>query len=236
MLHPGCNMVCSFCVTEDSFSSMTYDQAVTLLHHLKTQKIENVVFGGGEPFAWEHDLVKLTGVAKEMGFLVQIGTNGIAMPRDFATISTVDRYCLPLESADPNKHNEIRLYKGEHHALIIDRLRELQKTQKSVTVSTVIHQENLDGLKELGLFLKDYNAVANNLHAWHLYKFLPEGRGGAPNAERLAISGQCFDEIVTEVKQMDLGFTIYKRKDMFQSKTVGFFWYEGDQLRSITEL
>ncbi len=232
MLHPSCNMVCSFCVTEDSFAAMTFEQAVELLHTLKAIDIHNIVFGGGEPFTWEHDLVRLTEIAKQMDFLVQVGTNGIGMPANFERLPSIDRYCLPLESADPKRHNSIRLYKGEHHSIIIERLEALQQTRKSVTISTVIHQENLDGLQELGYLLRDYHEKSHNIHAWHLYKFIPEGRGGRPNADRLSISGQTFDRIVAELKQMNLGFTIYKRRDMFQSRSVGFFWYLDDQLKS----
>ncbi len=236
MLHPGCNMVCDFCVTEDTFSAMSFAQAVKLLNYIKKIEIGNVVFGGGEPFAWEQDLVKLTEQAKAMGFLVQIGTNGVAMPENFERIQTIDRYCVPLESANPNTHNAIRLYKNEHHALILDRLQRLQESGKSVTVSTVVSRDSISGLKELGLLLKGYNDKGTNLHAWHLYKFLPEGRGGRPSEERLSITEQDFDDAVREVKQMDLGFTIYKRKNMFQSKTVSFFWYRDDQICSVGAL
>jgi hypothetical protein len=32
------------------------------------------------------------------------------------------------------------------------------------------------------------------------------------------------------MKAMDLGFTIFKRRDMRHSRTVDFFWYVGDRL------
>ena len=168
-----------------------------------------------------------------MAFFVQVGTNGVDLPEHFEKIPTIDRYCLPLESADPNTHNAIRLYKNEHHEIILDRLARLQETGKSVTISTVVSRESITGLKDLGLMLKAYQDNGGNLHAWHLYKFLPEGRGGKPSAERLSISKKTFNDSVSQLKEMNLGFTIYKRSNMFASKTVGFFWYEREHLRHI---
>ncbi len=223
LLHPGCNMVCDFCVTEDPLGSMTFEEAVTLLRHLKEKGIANVVFGGGEPFDWKNDLIALTAVAKEMGFFVQIGTNGVALPPHFESIPTIDRFVLPLDSADPEIHNRLRRYRNRHHSIILDRLRILREAHQSVTVSTVVTRENLTHLKEIGLFLKAYYQEGGLLHAWHLYQFLPEGRGGYPNAGRLAPTQEDYHRTTDEVKRMELGFTVYKRPNMYQSKTVGFF-------------
>ena len=33
------------------------------------------------------------------------------------------------------------------------------------------------------------------------------------------------------MKGRDLGFIVYKRRDMFHSRSVDFFWYEGDSIR-----
>lgn len=230
-LHPGCNMTCKFCITENAFSSMTFEQAVSLLKFLKEESISNVVFGGGEPFSWGHDLLKLAKEAKEMGFFVQVGTNGIALPNGFEFVESIDRYVLPLDSMDENKHNYLRRYKNRHHSIVIDRLEELKLAKKSVTISTVVTRQNLNQLKEIGLFLKEYNQGFHQLHAWHLYQFMPEGREGRLNAPLLSIRSEDYHESCNELKQMDLGFMIYKRTDMYRSKSVDFFWYLGSELK-----
>lgn len=232
MLHPACNMFCSFCVTEDQLSSFSFEQAVSLLDDLKQTPIDNVVFGGGEPFTWQHDLIRLSEEAKVRGFFVQVGTNGIRLPENYTKLSTIDRYVLPLESIDEDAHNTMRIYKDEHHAIIVERLQELKAAGKSVTISTVVSQENIDGLVDLARFLKDYNDGRGLLHAWHLYKFIPEGRGGRPNAPQLEVSMQDYDRVTKQVRQMDLGFSVYRRKDMYDSKSVDFFWCERGRLKS----
>ncbi|OGX05979.1 MAG: hypothetical protein A2Z88_02825 [Omnitrophica WOR_2 bacterium GWA2_47_8] len=230
-LHPMCNMTCTFCITEDHFDVMSEDQARDLLKVLKKENFKSVVFGGGEPFAWPGDLVRLTQDAKRMGFLVQVGTNAIALPKGFESIASIDRYVLPLESLDSAVHNRMRFHKDKHHQLIMESLKRLRGARKSVTLSTIITKVNKDGLKDLALFLKKFNQPHPFIHAWHLYEFLPQGRGGRVNALALAIPDKEYMAVCGAVKAMGMPFPVYLRKDMYRSKTVDFFWYQRGQLQ-----
>jgi len=230
-LHPGCNMTCTFCITEDNFDAITQIQAIELLRTLKKENFDSVIFGGGEPFEWPGDLLALTREAKQLGFLVQIGTNAIALPKDYQNIKSIDRYVLPLESSVSVVHNKMRLYKNRHHQLIIDCLQQLRSVQKSVTLSTIVTKINVDGLQSLASFIKEFNSPQPFIHAWHLYKFIPQGRGGSLNAGDLIISDQEYAKACDGIQSMGLPFKIYQRKDMYHSKTVDFFWYEHGQLR-----
>lgn len=230
-LHPACNMKCSFCITEDNFDAMSEAQAAALLKTLKKEKFESVVLGGGEPFAWPGDLVKLSQEAKHLGFVVQVGTNAVALPKNFTSIPTIDRFVIPLESVDGNVHNKMRFHKEQHHQEIIACLQKLRNAQKSVTISTIITKVNKDGLKELALFLKKLDQPHPFIHAWHLYKFLPEGRGGRINAGALTIPDAEYTVVCDAVKALLMPFPIYKRKDMYRSKTVDFFWYQQGKLQ-----
>ena len=231
LLHPACNMICTFCITEDNFNAMTQDQASGLLRTLKQEGFKNVIFGGGEPFQWPGDLMGLTQEAKQLGFLVQVGTNAVALPKDFQNIQTIDRYVLPLESATDTIHNKMRLYKNKHHQIIIDGLKRLQNAQKSVTLSTIVTRINKEGIQSLALFLKELDLLRPFVHAWHLYQFIPQGRGGSINADTLWISDREYMKACEEVLSMKLPFKVYRRQDMYRSKTVDFFWYEHGQLQ-----
>lgn len=231
LLHAGCNMTCTFCVTDDAVSSMRFDQALRLLDVLKMRAIDSLVLGGGEPFAWVPGVLRLAQAAKARGFQVQIGTNGVALPDGYERMDCVDRYVLPLESMDPATHNRMRIFGAGHHALILECMDQLRRAGKSVTVSTVVTAENIGRLPEIGVFLADYRLAGARLHAWHLYRFLPEGRGGGPNGARLYVSEDDYDAACAEVRAMDFGITVYKRRDMRHSKTVDFFWYEGEALK-----
>lgn len=230
-LHPACNMTCTFCITEDNFDLMTPVQALDLLNMLKKENFKSIVFGGGEPFEWPGDLLSLAQDAKRLGFFVQVGTNAVALPTDFQNIKSIDRYVLPLESSLGAVHNKMRVFKQKHHQLVLDALRLLQAARKSVTLSTIITSVNKDGIRTLALFLKELDRPLPFIHAWHLYKFIPQGRGGSVNAADLMVPDLEYKKIIDEVKAMGLPFKVYQREDMYHSYTVDFFWYEHGRLR-----
>ena len=234
-LHPACNMSCSFCITEDDFDAMTYLQAVELLGKLKEEGFENIVLGGGEPFDWSGDLLALSREAKRLGFFVQVGTNAVALPKDFESIESIDRYVLPLESSKDVIHNKMRFYKNKHHQVILDSLGRLRAAQKSVTLSTIITKVNKDELGALAIFLKILGTGSPFIHAWHLYKFIPQGRGGGVNADFLMLSDEEYIRVSDEVGGLGLPFDVFKRRDMYHSKTVDFFWLESGKLRRASE-
>lgn len=230
-LHPACNMKCSFCITEDNFDAMSEPQAASLLKTLKKEKFASVVFGGGEPFAWPGNLVKLSQEAKRLGLEVQVGTNAAALPKNFVSIPTIDRFVLPLESVDSAVHNKMRFHKEKHHQEIVDCLQKLRSAKKGVTISTIITKVNKDGLKELAVFLKKLNQPQPFIHAWHLYKFIPEGRGGRVNAEALAVTDTEYNAVCDAVKAMGMPFPVYKRPDVYRSRSVDFFWFQHGKLQ-----
>ena len=224
-------MTCSFCVTGSNLSSMREDQSVDLLDILAGRGIHNLVLGGGEPFTWEPGLLPYAEIAKRRGFFVQVGTNGVALPDGAEQSPWVDRFVLPLDGPDARVHDRLRHYQDSHFRLIRERMARLRDAGKSVTISTVVTAWNIHALPELGVLLADEVLAGMRLHAWHLYRFIPEGRGGRVHAAQLNITETEYEAACAEMKAMDFGFTIFKRKDMRHSKTVDFFWYEGDVLR-----
>ena len=234
-LHPECNMFCTFCITDDRMDTMTFAQAQRLLESLRERSIANVVFGGGEPFAWPHDTIRLAAWARSQGYFVQAGTNGIAMPESRERIEQVDRYVLPLDAADPAVHNTSRRFGPGHHQLVVNRLTALRDIGKSVTISTVVTARNAGHLPSLAAFLSEYAQGGGALHAWHLYKFLPEGRGGRAHARELAIDDATYDAACADAKERCNGFHVYKRKDMRHSRSVDFFWQFRGRVRTGSE-
>lgn len=229
LLHPGCNMHCDFCITDSRFSSMTFEQGAEALERIKVRGFGNVVLGGGEPFAWKHDLLALAGQAKAMGLVTQVGTNGIALPADYEHLHCFDRYVLPLDAAEAALHNHLRHYRGRHHQIIIERLERLREVERAVTVSTVVTALNRDALSAIADWLEAYVQRGGRLHAWHLYKFLPYGRGGGRHAGTLDLSLTAYQTACEAVRSRPLPFRVYKRPDMRHSRNVDFFWYEGHE-------
>jgi MoaA/NifB/PqqE/SkfB family radical SAM enzyme len=229
-LLPDCDMRCRFCASEDDFSVMSLSQAAELLEALRALGLRNVVFGGGEPFLWPHGIERLTGLARDLGFLVQVCTNGVSLPAGFDGIDSIDRYILPLESIDPHVHDALRPHPGGHHRLVLDRIESLAGSEKQLTVSTVVTRDNVDRLDGLAEFLVRTRDRGVDLHAWHLYRFLPVGRGGTASAGRLAIDDDRFMRACSAVKGLGLPFRVFRRDNMLRSSSVEFFWFENDRL------
>jgi len=230
-LTPRCDMSCRFCASETDFSVATFDQAVELLHRLADRSVHNVVFGGGEPFLWPHDLMRLTAVARESGFLVQVCTNGLSLPHGFENIASVDRYLLPLESMDPQRHDALRRSPAGHHRVVLERIDALAGSGKELTVSTVVTRENLEELGEIARFLIEIQRAGVAVHAWHLYRFLPVGRGGRSNSKRFEISIDAFRSACAAARHEARGIRVYRRDDMLRSSRVEFFWFERGSLQ-----
>lgn len=229
---PACNMHCTFCITESNFDAMTPEQGREMMDHLARLGVKSVILGGGEPFDWPHDLVALARYAKSRGFrTVQVGTNAIAAPEGFEHIDAIDRYVIPIESAHPEPHNRMRLYRNRHHGIIMDRLAALKAARKSVTLSTVITAVNRDHVLELAEWIRTYHQGSEHVHAWHLYQLIPRGRGGAVHGDELQVEPGEYDRIVRAVKALDLPFDVYRRTDMYHSRTVDFFWFEKGEIR-----
>jgi MoaA/NifB/PqqE/SkfB family radical SAM enzyme len=234
-LSPRCDMSCRFCASEQDFSEMSFQQATALLGALRERSVRNVVLGGGEPFMWPHGLVRISEVARAAGFTVQVCTNGVSLPDGFQNIASSDRYILPLESMDPEGHDNLRRHRDGHHDLILRRIATLAGSGRELTVSTVVTRENLDGLGEIADYLVAARRRSVAIHAWHLYRFLPVGRAGARNADRLSVRHAEFRRACSDVKQRSLGFPAYRRDNMLRSSSVEFFWFDRGRLRTGAE-
>ncbi len=230
-LTPLCDMNCRFCASETDFDGMSFGQAAALLGALKG-RVDSIVLGGGEPFLWPGDLEKLACFAADLGFQVQVCTNGVNLPPGFEKLPSISRYILPLESLDPGLHEGLRqLRGGGHHGLVLDRIRTLQRADRELTLSTVVTAKNLPGLQDLAEWLVAECLSGLKLHAWHLYRFLPVGRGGSPNGQELAVNREAYLKACRGLKAAGLPFTVFQREDMQHASTVEFFWFQQGQLR-----
>lgn len=202
-----------------------------LLENLRKRGFDSVVFGGGEPSLWPHGLGQLTRRARRLGFVVQVCTNGVGLPAGFAGDPSVDRYILPIESMDPAIHDRLRIHDDGHHALMLRRVEELAGSGRELTISTVITRDNLGEVDKIADYLRRAQSRGVRLHAWHLYRFLPVGRGGRPNARRLGVSRGEFREACAHAKSAGLDFPVYRRDNMLRSSSVEFFWAEQGRMQ-----
>jgi MoaA/NifB/PqqE/SkfB family radical SAM enzyme len=229
-LLPDCNMGCTFCGSELGFDVLDPTLARRMLMDLKDRGFTQVVLGGGEPLLWPHGVVDLARAAQELGFLVQLCTNGTLL-EGLERETAFDRFILPLEALAPARHDRLRVLPGGHHAQVMVALDRLQSAGRSVSLSTVVTRENLGELPALAEDLARRKREGLAIHAWHLYRFLPMGREGRTHAE-LATSREAYRAAVDLTRAVDRGFPIYRRSDMLRSSSVAYVWSEGGRLRT----
>lgn len=228
-LHPDCDLACTFCGAETGFDTMSPGQVSQLVDALAGRSYESVVFGGGEPLLWPHDLEAAARGAQAAGLLVQVSTHGWHLEKRMIRNEAVGRFLLPLEAANPALHDALR-GKG-HHARVMHAIESCFEAGREVTITTVLCRPNLSAARSLAAWLEAWNEGGAPLHAWHVYRFTPTGRRGRREEGALAIGAGEFREAVRAMRQEAPGVTIFRRDDFLRASRVEYFWYEQGVLR-----
>jgi MoaA/NifB/PqqE/SkfB family radical SAM enzyme len=246
-LLPQCDMGCTFCGSELGFDRLRFDEALELFDALERAGYANLVLGGGEPALWRdgnRHLGALAAAAKARGFLVQVNTNGIALPTDsghgYLNWAGVDRFILPLDGATAASHDALRIVLGRrstgHFELVERRVAECTERGRELTFGTVLTSGSAEEIEDLVGVLQARLTAGARIHAWHLYRFQAVGRGGRDTASQFAIDPEPYREACRCAKAAGLPFPVYQRDDMLHSSSVEFFWREGGQLQVGSEV
>jgi len=213
----------------------TFDFATAqeLLVDLKKRGYISAIFGGGEPFFWPHDLKAILKFAHDLGLKTQVGTNSIKLPADFESWNFVDRWVIPLDGVTNITHNQLRQFQNRHWEIITQNLKKLKQAKRSTTISTVLTAKNRQEILAIGEYLRDLQDKDKTfIHAWHLYQFLPFGRGGSNHQHDLNIPDAEYENLFSQARALQLPFKVFKRKNMLMSSSVEFYWVENGQLMS----
>jgi len=228
-LLPKCDLSCRFCGSDLGFNALDESEALRWVSFAATNGYSSVVLGGGEPLLWPGDLQRVGARAKELGMVVQLNTNGVAWRKELETTDAIDRIILPLDGATAESHDYLRKPRGGHRAVVEDRLDRLSKSGKQATVGSVICRPNLAELAQLAAELQGRVDRGLNLHAWHLYRFIPIGRGGAVDGrnDEFGLEADEFRRHCEPIQAQQgtaRTWKIFRRPDMTQSRDVDFFW------------
>lgn len=233
-LLPDCDLSCRFCASDLGFDCMEETQALRFIEELASAGYKSLVLGGGEPLLWPGDLFRVAARASQLGMIVQLNTNGVAWPDGLEKQNGIHRVILPLDGATPASHDWLRAPRGGHRALVEERLNRLTASGKEVTVGTVVCKTNQEELSALYKELKTRCAKGLRLHAWHLYRFRPVGRGGArPNrGPEFGLGMEEFRNMCAPIQSLEHPFQIFRRPDMTRSREVEFFWFQKGVLKT----
>ena len=99
-----------------------------------------------------------------------------------------------------------------------------------ITISTVVSAVNHDDVVDLGHFLIEHDERHRHIHAWHLYQFLAEGRGGAENREEFEIPESRYREVCDQARVLAPRFRIFRRSNMYRPRVIDFHWRESGRI------
>lgn len=159
----GCNMRCLYCYNPDIVlgkGKIGIDEAKQFLQSRKGL-LQAVVFSGGE-CSMHPDLMKLAKIAKEMGYLIKVDTNG-TRPKVLKTMyeeGLLDYVALDFKALSP-KYKEITLF--DDFKSFEQSLEFLISTRLTFEVRTTVHGQLLsnDDLQEMLFFLEGKGYVGN---------------------------------------------------------------------------
>ncbi|MEO1052135.1 MAG: radical SAM protein [Bacteroidota bacterium] len=104
-----CNAKCSFCdIWEKPSPYVTLEDVKSNLNDLKKLGVKVIDFTGGEPLL-HRQLSQFLKIAKELGFITTVTTNGLLYPKHAESLrGLIDMLHFSLDSADKEKHDESR--------------------------------------------------------------------------------------------------------------------------------
>lgn len=174
-----CNERCQHCYLNagpyasrsDELSTVECLEVLTQLQELAPGAL--LIFTGGEPLL-RKDIYRLAQAARQAGFTVVVGTNGLRLTSQrIARLrqAGLQGVALSLDSLRPETHDAFRGRAGAWQATITS-IRHLQAEEMPFVLQTTISRSNLPELPDLVNFAAEQKARAQNL-----YFLVPTGRG-----------------------------------------------------------
>lgn len=104
-----CNATCSFCdIWEKPSPYVTLENARDNFRDLKKLGVKVIDFTGGEPLL-HREIDQILGLAKEMGFITTLTTNGLLYPKYAEKLKgKIDMLHFSLDSAEKEQHDQMR--------------------------------------------------------------------------------------------------------------------------------
>lgn len=153
-----CNAKCEFCdIPTNSLPDPTFAQVTANLRDLKKLGVKVIDFTGGEPTLFKHLVPTLT-LAKKMGFITSVTTNGMLYPKFAdALAGKIDALLFSIDSPDGAEHDRIRGVKSFDLAL---RSIRIAKEKKNVVyISSVVTNKSIDHVDEMYRFARALGVI-----------------------------------------------------------------------------
>lgn len=143
-----CNASCSFCTIWERPSGYVKDEDFFQnLKDLKKLKVKVIDFTGGEPLL-HRSLIPFLHIAKKMGFITTLTTNGLLYPKYAEQMKRlVDMLHFSLDSFDENQHNTARGI-GCYNS-VLQSIEIAKKLNEKPDILFTVSSQNIDQLEKV---------------------------------------------------------------------------------------
>ena len=142
------------------------------------------------------DIVEICKYCKDKNIMTIISTNGIELMHQKEVLNYIDSINLPLDSYNPDIHNEMRpCAVKNHHQLILDLIDYINKNHPNVKIkiNTMVGKLIINDIINIG------NLIEEKVYSWKLGKFLSSGYG-KEFEEMFSITNEEYEEAVNKCK------------------------------------
>lgn len=193
-----CNMNCKFCFAKwrDNRKNLSYDEVIRIIDELKKNGLKAINLTGGDSLLHK-DIIKICKYCKDQGLVTIISTNGIELMNKREILDYIDAINLPLDSYNPEIHNEYRPCRVKnHHELVLDLINYINNNYPNIKIkiNTMVGKQNINDVVNIG------DLIINKVYSWKLSKFLSSGYGKKYEDEFM-ISNQDFEMIVKKCEE-----------------------------------
>ena len=176
-----CNMRCPFCYAFfDGNDLLTVDKYKKIIRKCKSLNIETVNIAGGDPLLYS-EICDIVECSKNLGMRTTLDTNCLSFnpSKHVDLINSLDMISVPIDGCNEKTHDRVRSFIGSFKKVVntIETISEMSD-KIEIRVNTVVVKDNykeLDGIAEL---LSQYPITF-----WHIYDFIPIGRGRQHKAD-----------------------------------------------------
>lgn len=193
-----CNMDCKFCFANwrDNRKQLPLEKVISIIDKLKEYGIEAINLTGGDSLLRD-DIVDICKYCKEKGIMTIISTNGIELMKKKEVLQYIDSINLPLDSFNPDIHNEMRpCAVKNHHGLILELIEYINENHPNIKIkiNTMVGKLNIDDVINIGTL------IDGKVYRWKLGKFLSSGYG-KEFEEMFSITNEEFENAVDRCKE-----------------------------------
>jgi MoaA/NifB/PqqE/SkfB family radical SAM enzyme len=192
-------MDCKFCFSKwrNNTKQLPLNQVLYIIDKLKEHGLEAINLTGGDPLLRD-DILQICKHCKSVGLMTIISTNGIKLMENREILNYIDAINLPLDSYNPNIHNEMRpCAVNDHHKLILELIHFLNTNYPTIKikVNTMVGKPNLGDITGIG------SLIDGKVYSWKLSKFLSSGFGKNYSQE-FDIGENDFEKVVNTCKEL----------------------------------